>query len=66
MWNAVVRIADVQWRGDPTTLRLDVRVRLSAPLPGARLHLRLRAGDRLLADDSVRFDGAVVERLKTI
>ncbi|MGY1742203.1 MULTISPECIES: glycoside hydrolase family 2 protein [unclassified Blastococcus] len=57
-----VSIADVQWRGDPRGLRVDVRVELSAPVSGARLHLRLRAGDRLLADDAVRVDGAVVER----
>ncbi|MGY1604053.1 glycoside hydrolase family 2 protein [Geodermatophilus sp. SYSU D00815] len=56
------RIADVQWRGDPRTLRIDVRVELSAPVPGARLHLRLRAGDRLLADDDLRVDGLVAER----
>jgi len=29
---------------------------------GARLHIRLRSGERLLADDVVRVDGAVVER----
>jgi beta-galactosidase/beta-glucuronidase len=56
------RIADVQWRGDPATLRVDVRVELSAPVPGARLHLRLRAGDRLLADEAFGVDGTVVER----
>ncbi|RBY77676.1 glycoside hydrolase family 2 [Geodermatophilus sp. TF02-6] len=55
-------IADVQWRGDPDTLRVDVRVELAVPVSGARLHLRLRAGDRLLADDAVRVDGTVVER----
>ncbi|WP_245854070.1 glycoside hydrolase family 2 protein [Geodermatophilus sabuli] len=55
-------IADVQWRGDPRTLRVDVRVELSVPVTGARLHLRLRAGERLLVDDVVRVDGAVVER----
>ena len=59
---APVHIADVQWRGEPDTLRLDVRVELSAPVSGARLHLRLRAGERLLADDTVRVDGAGVER----
>jgi beta-galactosidase/beta-glucuronidase len=58
---APVHIADVQWRGDPDTLRIDVRVELSAPFRG-RLHVRLRHGDRLLADDAVRVDGAVVER----
>jgi beta-galactosidase/beta-glucuronidase len=55
-------IADVQWRGDPDRLRVDVRVELSAPVSRARLHLRLRAGERLLADDTYRVDGAVVER----
>ncbi|MGY1635403.1 glycoside hydrolase family 2 protein [Geodermatophilus sp. SYSU D00742] len=55
-------VADVQWRGDPRTLRVDVRVELSVPVSGARLHLRLRAGERLLVDDVVRVDGAVVER----
>ncbi|WNV75973.1 glycoside hydrolase family 2 protein [Geodermatophilus sp. DSM 44513] len=59
---AARRIADVQWRGDPHTLRVDVRVELAVPVSGARLHLRLRAGDRLLVDDVVRVDGAVVER----
>jgi beta-galactosidase/beta-glucuronidase len=58
---APVHLADVQWRGDPDTLRVDVRVELSAPVRG-RLHVRLRHGDRLLADDVVRVDGAVVER----
>jgi beta-galactosidase/beta-glucuronidase len=58
---APVHIADVHWRGDPGTLRVDVRVELSAPFRG-RLHLRLRSGERLLADDVVRVDGAVVER----
>jgi beta-galactosidase/beta-glucuronidase len=55
-------IAGVSWSGDPVTLRVDVRVELSRPVTGARLHLRLRAGDRQLADDVVRVDGAVVER----
>jgi beta-galactosidase/beta-glucuronidase len=55
-------ITGVQWRGDPRTLRVDVRVELAVPVSGARLHLRLRAGDRLLVDDAVRVDGAVVER----
>jgi beta-galactosidase/beta-glucuronidase len=55
-------ITDVQWRGDPRTLRVDVRVRLAVRVSGARLHLRLRAGDRLLVDDAVRVDGDVVER----
>ncbi|WP_448642015.1 glycoside hydrolase family 2 protein [Geodermatophilus sp. URMC 63] len=59
---ARAHVADVVWRGDPHTLRVDVRVELSVPVRGARLHLRLRAGDRLLADDVVRVDGAVVER----
>src|SRR3954447_7536454 len=58
---APVHIADVQWHADPDTLRVDVRVELSAPVTG-RLHVRLRHGDRLLADDAVRVDGAVVER----
>ncbi|SFL89789.1 glycoside hydrolase family 2 protein [Geodermatophilus ruber] len=58
----VRHIADVQWHVDPRTLRVDVRVEFAAPVSGARLHLRLRAGDRLLADDAVRVDGAVVER----
>jgi beta-galactosidase/beta-glucuronidase len=55
-------IADVQWRGDPRTMRVDVRVQLAVPVTGARLHLRLRSGERLLVDDVVRVDGAVVER----
>ncbi|MGY1624127.1 glycoside hydrolase family 2 protein [Geodermatophilus sp. SYSU D00965] len=55
-------VADVQWRGDPLTLRVDVRVEFAVPVTGARLHLRLRSGDRLLAEDAVRVDGAVVER----
>ncbi|MDP9430098.1 MAG: glycoside hydrolase family 2 [Actinomycetota bacterium] len=59
---AVRHIADVQWRGDPRTLRVDVRVELAVPVSDARLHLRLRAGERLLVDDAVRVDGAVVER----
>ncbi|NYJ05773.1 glycoside hydrolase family 2 protein [Petropleomorpha daqingensis] len=58
---APVHIADVLWRGDPDTLRVDVRVELSVPFRG-RLHVRLRHGERLLADDVVRVDGAVVER----
>jgi hypothetical protein len=56
------RIAEVQWRGDPRTMRLSVRVQLAVPVSGVRLHLRLRAGERLLVDDSVRVDGRVVER----
>ena len=60
------RIADVQWRGDPGTLRVDVRVELARPVRGARLHVRLRLGDRLLADDVVRVDGSVVERSMTV
>ncbi|MGY1821988.1 glycoside hydrolase family 2 protein [Geodermatophilus sp. SYSU D00079] len=59
---ARAHVADVQWRGDPRTLRVDVRVELAVPVTGARLHLRLRAGDRLLVDDVARVDGAVVER----
>ena len=55
-------IADVQWRGDPRTMRVDVRVQFAVPVTGARLHLRLRSGERLLVDDVVRVDGAVVER----
>ncbi|GAB3196638.1 glycoside hydrolase family 2 [Geodermatophilus arenarius] len=55
-------VTDVVWRGDPRTLRVDVRVELSVPVTRARLHLRLWAGERLLADDAVRVDGAVVER----
>ena len=60
------RIADVQWRGDPASLRVDVRVELARPVRGARLHVRLRLGDRLLADDVVRVDGSVVERSMTV
>jgi hypothetical protein len=56
----------VQWRGDPATLRVDVRVELARPVRGARLHVRLRLGDRLLADDVVRVDGSVVERSMTV
>jgi beta-galactosidase/beta-glucuronidase len=59
---AAVHVSDVVWRADPVTMRVAVRVELSRPVSGARLHLRLRAGDRLLADDAVRVDGAVVER----
>ncbi|GAB3320292.1 glycoside hydrolase family 2 [Geodermatophilus aquaeductus] len=59
---ARAHVTDVVWRGDPRTMRVDVRAELSVPVTGARLHLRLRHGDRLLADDSVRVDGAVVER----
>ncbi len=55
-------IADVQWRSDPRTMRVDVRVQFAVPVTGARLHLRLRSGERLLVDDVVRVDGAVVER----
>jgi len=55
-------IADIEWSGDPVTMRLDVRVRLNAPVSRHRLHLRLRAGDRLLVDDSVLVDGSTVER----
>jgi beta-galactosidase/beta-glucuronidase len=60
------RIADVQWRGDPATLRVGVRVELARPVRGARLHVRLRLGDRLIADDVVRVDGGVVERSMTV
>jgi hypothetical protein len=63
---AVDRIADVQWRGDPVSLRVDVRVELARPVRGGRLHVRLRLGDRLLAEDVVRVDGAVVERSMTV
>lgn len=63
---SAVHIADVQWKGEPRTLRVDVRVQLSAPVHGARLHLRLRAGERLLVDDVFRVDGAVVERTVTV
>lgn len=59
-------IAGVDWRGDPASLRVDVRVELARPVAGARLHLRLRTGDRLLADDVVRADGGVVERTLTV
>src|SRR5918998_847215 len=59
---ARAHVTDVVWRGDLRTMRVEVRVELSVPVTGARLHVRLRHGDRLLADDSVRVDGAVVER----
>src|SRR4051794_20554147 len=56
-------IADVQWGGDPDRLLVDVRVQLSTPVPGARVHLRLRRGGRVLADDAWRVeDDVVVER----
>jgi beta-galactosidase/beta-glucuronidase len=61
----VPHIADVQWRGDPDTMRIDVRVDFSGPVR-ARLHLRLRRGDRLLTDDVVRVDGGSVERSMTV
>ena len=55
-------IADVQWRADPDLMLVDVRVELSVPVSGARVHLRLRTGGRVLADDAWRVDGTVVER----
>src|SRR4051812_46848676 len=58
-------ITAVQWRGAPDTMRIDVRVEFSRRMR-ARLHLRLRHGDRLLADDVVRIDGTSVERTLTV
>jgi beta-galactosidase/beta-glucuronidase len=63
---APAHVAEVRWAGDPRTLRVDLRVRLSRPVRDARLHVRLRLGDRLLADDAVRVDGTVAERSVTV
>jgi hypothetical protein len=59
---APLHVAELDWTGDPGALEVGVRVRLSAPASGARLRIRLRAGDRPLVDDVVAVDGREVVR----
>jgi beta-galactosidase/beta-glucuronidase len=55
-------VAELDWCADPTTLELGLRARLSVSGRGTRLRVRVRAGERLLVDDTVRVDGMEVQR----
>jgi hypothetical protein len=50
---ADVRIEDVRWTADPRTTTVEVAVQLPQRALGSRLRIRIRAADRVLADDDV-------------
>jgi beta-galactosidase/beta-glucuronidase len=55
-------VAELDWDGDPITLEVGLRARLSAPDHGSQLRVRVHAGARLLVDDTLRVDGLEVQR----
>jgi beta-galactosidase/beta-glucuronidase len=55
-------VTELDWDGDPVTLEVGLRARLSAPARGFQLRVWIRAGDHLLVDDAVRVDGVEVQR----
>lgn len=55
-------VAELDWDGDPTSLEIGLRARLSTPGRGCQLRVRMRADDRLLVDDTMRVDGIEVQR----
>jgi beta-galactosidase/beta-glucuronidase len=56
------RIEDVRWSASPATTTLRVTVRVSPGSEGCRLRLRVRRGDRVLADDTALVTRPEVER----
>lgn len=59
---SALHIEELQWSTDPLSMTVRLRVYLSAAATGHHLRLRLRAGERVLVDDSFRVEGPVVER----
>lgn len=55
-------LVELDWDADPTALEVGLRARLSVTGRGIRLWVRIRAGDRLLVDDTVHVDGIEVQR----
>jgi beta-galactosidase/beta-glucuronidase len=55
-------VAQLDWSGNPMTSEVGLRVRLSVPRREARLRVRLRSGQRLLVDDTLRIDGIEAQR----
>jgi beta-galactosidase/beta-glucuronidase len=61
------RVAELTWTSDAAAMTVTLHARLVGPLPpGARLHVRLSAGRRLLVDDSTAVATGTVQRTWSI